>query len=409
MKKALLVGFYESSNLGDLALSYCNELLVRSRGYAILRYDFCTARPVPQPGEGCPAGSSPYCSHPSNSWRQLLLAGTRFAARPCWGEVRAELLCLSLSRLLYSSTWRALEAVVRSCDCVCLSGGNMFMDLSPIWPALVYRYSTLAARHGKPLFALNVGAGPLRYRASRKLLRKALRGVAGVSVRDSTSARVCSDIVESGRMVQSADPVFLLPVGLLEQRLSAMGAVASGAPIRLGVCVLGEACFARREEHEAYLQCLVTLLDRCVKHYAGRVEFVFFSTETRDYTAVRAVRETLSAECRRSAVIAKPHDVSALVGLMQGLHFLLGGRMHSLIFAHRCLVPHIGVIWQDKIRGFAELTGGEDRVYNPEELASEHERILDTIATAVGDEDLIRRMDRTNDRLARVVASSCVL
>ena len=108
-------------------------------------------------------------------------------------------------------------------------------------------------------------------------------------------------------------------------------------------------------------------------------------------------------------LIVEVKSVDELLNFYDKLDYLIGGRMHSMIIAHTNLLPHIGVIWQDKIIGFGHLTKAEDRMYTVETLKLKRIQIAGEIRSACRDEKLVSQMDKINQHLREIVAEGNIL
>ncbi|MEY2464630.1 MAG: hypothetical protein QOH64_2768 [Acidimicrobiaceae bacterium] len=104
---------------------------------------------------------------------------------------------------------RAVVGGLSGLDALVLGGGGLLQDETSI-ANLPYHLSPLAvaAARRTPAAGVGLGAGPLRRRSSRRLVRAALRDL-DVTVRDSPSARVLGDL--GVRSAVGADLAFGLP------------------------------------------------------------------------------------------------------------------------------------------------------------------------------------------------------
>lgn len=100
---------------------------------------------------------------------------------------------------------------VWSADALVLGGGGLLQDQTSTFN-LPYHLArpALAAVAGVPRGGIGLGAGPLRTALGRSLVRRALRGVTAISVRDQHSVEVLHDVgVDDVRL--GADLAFSLP------------------------------------------------------------------------------------------------------------------------------------------------------------------------------------------------------
>jgi polysaccharide pyruvyl transferase WcaK-like protein len=396
MRKAVLVGFYRSSNLGDLALTLAIEQMVETAGYTVLRHDFGTCQPW---HAGLLTSVQVGQSEPSKPLDRGLIATIRRGAfrTLCQsvGDVGIEALRLRKSRE-FRAKRRALADLMVEAEVVILAGGNMLMDVVPSFPALASMYCQTAHMQGVPIVGLHLGIGPVSCRTGRYLLRHALSTLECLSVRDELSAMLAAEMTDARKVTLSADPVFSLPetVFLANDRSH-----SRRTAVRIGVCVVGAECFASPEGYYRYLSGMKTILLGLNQEMRGSMEVVLFSSERQDYDSIRSFHAILPHEVR--AEIKLIASLNELVRLLNNVDVVIAGRMHSLIFAHRCLVPHFCVAWQQKVWAFANLTNARQRTVGAANMEAESARVIDGVCQLIRERDsVIASMRKTNHYLA---------
>lgn len=405
MNVALIVSFYESSKLGDLALSATIDQIVMESGYDLIRYDFCNCRHPRQRESSSTVAflaSIPFMS----VVKRLLI---RILKRPVsflMGNVNSEVLFLRLFRKIRRQQCEISIDDFQRADIVILGGGNMIMDISPNWPFLVSDYTRLSQQFQKPLYFMYMGVGPIKSKYSVRILRHAMSSLVQISVRDKRSEKVCRQLVDQKKILLTVDPVFALNTDSSNTSLAT--AKVSKDRMIIGICVLGEMCFPGGTEHEDYLYAVHSLIVQLNATHESAMHFMLFSTEARDYSAVRQLFSRLKGDLINSLSIADVKSVDDLLSFYEKLDYLIGGRMHSMIIAHTKLLPHIGVIWQDKIIGYGQLTKAEDRMYTVDILKSKKVQIAKKIHSACKN-NLSGHMDKINRHLRDIVLKGNIL
>jgi len=406
--KAVVISFFQSTNLGDLTLSKALCDLVSTGGHHIVRCDFCTTQimgpsETPRPSvvsrdfaEGPKLGGAL-----TKKWfGPRVLKCLYRAIGPVWA---AHMQFKVGSTFRRRRLWAMLEREITKADSVVVGGGNMLMDLEPSWPMLFRAYSALAVSQRKPFFVMYVGVGPLLYEQSQRLIRSALKHAQGISVRDETSMRLCRTLVNPNRVTQSADPVFAISSSDFQREATSVMPAQEGGNVSIGVCVLGQMCFKDAEEHGRYLDATQAVIGAIWRRRPERTKIVLFSTESADYSAVRMLETRVTAAGINCSVTLACDSFDEIRSFYGNLDSLIAGRMHAMIFAHKCLLPHIGIVWQEKVRGFAALTGGEGRMFSINEFLHKPAIIAEVVLNSCSNALLISSMHEKNKQLREVV------
>lgn len=404
MKKALVISFFKSNNLGDLALSSAIEKLISDKGYKILKYDFTTATRVTKIITELSSNIQPK----EKSKLKLLLRSIISVIKKLliyfYGGINIERIYFYLHKTIIAhNKWKVLEKEIQNVDIVILAGGNMLMDMTPSWPTIFEYYSSLARKYKKDLNIIYVGVGPIYYRESKKIYRKALKNAKRITVRDHMSKEICRDLINDIVIVETADPVFSLPIDWEDDRIYNINKGNSEANFKIGICVLANYCFSTEQKYRDYLEGLCKLICSLSMLSPKKIEYILFSTEIADYVSVKILQDKLYLYNCDNTRIIYINTVDELVELYKKLNFLIGGRMHSLIFAQKCLLPYIGIVWQNKIKGFGNVTKSSSRIYEICYINSNTKSIAQDILKNIVNIDLIKQMSVMNDKIINIV------
>ncbi|MDP3358415.1 MAG: polysaccharide pyruvyl transferase family protein [Lutibacter sp.] len=387
MKKAIIISFYESSNLGDLELSSSIDKILKDKDYNLTRYNFTTGIRF-ENKEKFNLGNT-------NGFVFNVLKIIKFLMKFILGRVKYDIM---VWKHITSKIWdknTIFNEDFKQTDIVVFAGGNMIMDTSPAWPYLIKKYIDKANYFNKPFYFLYVGVGPLKYKNSKKVLGKSLRKVKGISVRDEMSKKIINGLVDPCKVILTADPVFSNPIKFKNKTFK------KNEYLNIGICVLGEMCFVSKNEFLAYIKNLELLVERLSKSENNSLKIILFSTELLDYKAIEYLQSKIINN--KYVTINKVRDLNDLYELYDGLNFLVGGRMHSMILAQKRLLPFMGIIWQDKIKGFSILTNSVNKMYTIKSLKEELNYIVNLIEQQSVDEKILLEMDKTNMELQRIV------
>ncbi len=202
------------------------------------------------------------------------------------------------------------------------------------------------------------GIGPISDPSNKKYAKKLIDNADYVSVRDSDSADELERLgVERAVVHITADPAFLIEP-------------ADGAKITSMLCSMGIA------ENERFFAISLRTMGRLKKNGGDPTDETIISegvrlcTETsRKYGCRPMILPMQGAHdseiCRRIAekvsgsVIYTPSDASELIGILSRSEFVVGMRLHSIIFASSAGVPVIGLSYDPKVKSLMRELGQE--------------------------------------------------
>ncbi|NLL14908.1 MAG: polysaccharide pyruvyl transferase, partial [Fibrobacter sp.] len=248
---------------------------------------------------------------------------------------------------------RESELIVKDLDVLIVGGGGILYDFD----AKIYlREAQIAYEKSVPTMFYAVGAGPLNDPESQKLVREVLNYASIVTVRDKPSFRLLEDIGVLREIVVTADPAFnLQPDPSPSDKLAKAGIGKGRKLIGMSVREPGRAAPDLKVEH--YHRFIADAADYLIERYNAQIVFIPME------------RKTLFDLHHSYAVIAKmvwPQFVSVLdaeytpdqiMRIMKELHFVVGMRLHFLIFAALQNIPFVPLPYSGKIIGFLEEMG----------------------------------------------------
>jgi polysaccharide pyruvyl transferase CsaB len=236
---------------------------------------------------------------------------------------------------------------VERLDLLLLGGGGILYDDE----AHNYvREVSLAQERGIPTMAYAIGAGPLRSRDDRLVVREALNGMGAVTVRDTETKRLLAEVGVRLPIEVTADPALLLtPLPFTEEMLRSEG-VAMGQRL-VGMSVREPGGAAPNLEQSPYHLTLANAADFVVDRFEAHV--VFVPMERADVGHAHRVMAEM-AEPDRATVLHGRYGPRQLLGLMDHLELAVGMRLHFLILAAIAHVPLLALPYASKVVGLFE-------------------------------------------------------
>ncbi len=255
--------------------------------------------------------------------------------------------------ILWSNALGILEAI-RNTDMVIIGGGGLFQDYWGVDPNALLSdnhsglsfYATsaiLASLYGKPLMLYAVGAGPLLSRHGKLFTKMICDAAQIITVRDDGSRRLLESLAVPASKIQlTADPVFALPWSKPESPKST-------AARKIGVSLRNW----NVDVHAEFWQTEVaTALDRFLQNEPIDIEFFPFQKlrgEIENDLAVSQRIRKLMQHQDRVHIVEEDLSPADLVARMAGCDFIIGMRLHAIIFGMLANVPVIALSYDPKV------------------------------------------------------------
>lgn len=254
-------------------------------------------------------------------------------------------------------------------------GGGLLQDKTSFRSLLYYLgILFLASILGRRTFILAQGLGPFKRFSSEYLVKEFLSQAVGVTLRDKSSMAFMSVHMPLDTPFELvADPAFLLePCGddrlkdiLFEEDLDEID-----SPL---FCI---AVKGRKRDKRAHVG-LARAIDIIARGYDMHPVFVPFHHPS-DMKFAKKVASFMEEE---STILKKRWLPSEYLALFSKFEFVLGMRLHSLIFAAKAKVPFAGISYDPKIDEFLAEFGFKPitrvPILGPEIISEEMEDILE--------------------------------
>lgn len=243
-----------------------------------------------------------------------------------------------------------MRAEMEQLDLFILGGGGILYDHD----AEAYLREVLLAHElGIPVVVYAISAGPLVRESSRRAVREALNHARVITVRDRQAYRLLEDVGITREMHLTADPAFLIePEELSVESLTAEGVEVDRLLVGFSVREPGPA--APDIDPDAYHALLANAADFIVDRYDAEV--VFVPMEKADvqhsHAVVAKMQNSESAE-----ILRRRYSPRQILHLMGRFEFVVGMRLHFLIFAALRGTPFAALPYASKVSGLIEQLG----------------------------------------------------
>jgi polysaccharide pyruvyl transferase CsaB len=234
-------------------------------------------------------------------------------------------------------------------DLLILGGGGILYDAD----AKTYlREVQLAQEAGVPVMLYAIGAGPLKDPAAQALVRDCLDPVDLITVRERRAGKILEDAGVSREIVVTADPALLLePEALPDGALAQEG--LEGKQNLIGMSVREPGVAAPDLDEDVYHDLIANAADFMADRFDAHIVFVPMEHSVLDTQHSHAVIARM-LRAQRATVLKGEYTSGQLLSLMGNFSFVLGMRLHFLIFAALQGVPFVALPYASKVSGFLE-------------------------------------------------------
>ncbi len=251
-----------------------------------------------------------------------------------------------------SRTRREMVPEIEKLDLLVLGGGGILYDRD----AEEYlREVVIANELGVPVILYAISAGPLTTQASRRAVQNALNVTPSpvITVRDRLGYRLLEDVGVTHDIHLTADPALLLePDKLSSDALKAEGVEFDRHLIGFSVREPGPAAPDIRPEE--YYALLANAADYMIERYDAEV--VFVPMEKTDVQHSHAVVAHMQ-NSERAEILRRRYSPRQILDLMGRFEFVVGMRLHFLIFAALRGTPFAALPYASKVTGLLEDLG----------------------------------------------------
>jgi polysaccharide pyruvyl transferase CsaB len=238
---------------------------------------------------------------------------------------------------------------VERLDLLLFGGGGILYDAD----ARTYLREVLVAKeHGVPVMLFAVGAGPLSDPTVQAAVRDALEGVAAITVREKSAQQLLEEAGVRSEVVVTADPALLLKPEALPRNILKIEGL-EGRRHLIGMSVREPGVAAPDLDPNLYHALLANAADFMVDRFDADVVFVPMERSVLDSQHSHAVIAKM-LRAQRARVLNGEYTSGQILSLMSHFDFVVGMRLHFLIFAALCGVPFVALPYAGKVAGFLE-------------------------------------------------------
>ena len=241
---------------------------------------------------------------------------------------------------------------VERLDLFILGGGGILFDAEA---RLYLREVQIAKEKGVPVVVYAIGAGPLKDPNAQAAVRDVLEVVELLTVRERAAQQTLEEAGVHREIVVTADPALLLkpeplPRGILKRE------GLEGRRRLIGMSVREPGVAAPDIDPDEYHALLANAADYMVDRFDADVVLVPMEHSVLDVQHSHAVIAQM-LRAQRGTVLKGEYSSGQILSLMSKFNFVVGMRLHFLIFAALRGVPFVALPYAGKVSGFLDELG----------------------------------------------------
>jgi polysaccharide pyruvyl transferase WcaK-like protein len=252
--------------------------------------------------------------------------------------------------------------VFNDLDFIIFGGGNVLMDLYPAWIDFLNNIFITARKGKKRVYFLGVGAGPLKTKRGKKLIKK-LGDDFYISVRDRESKSTLEKINASNIYLGTDLAIGNYNINNNEQ--------TKGTGIGVTVVPYFANYYwpeSNKEYYQNYKANMANILDTFIEKSNKKVEF-FATNYPADILAANEIREMMEYK-DMVCINDKEMSVEEIISFIQSKELILGTRLHSLILSYISNIDFFAFNYQPKVNYFLNRLGKSNDFIDVTELST---------------------------------------
>ena len=238
---------------------------------------------------------------------------------------------------------------VERLDLLVVGGGGILFDAEA---RLYLREAQIAREKGVPVMLYAIGAGPLADPVVQAAVRETLEHVDVITVRERAAQQTLEAAGVHRDVIVTADPALLLKPEALPRGLMKLEGLEGRRRV-IGMSVREPGAAAPDIDPKEYHALLANAADFMVDRFDADVCLVPMERSVLDSQHSHAVIAQM-LRAQRATVLKAEYTSGQLLSLMSRFSFVVGMRLHFLIFAALRGVPFVALPYAGKVSGFLE-------------------------------------------------------
>jgi len=292
----------------------------------------------------------------------------------------------SIFRGVFKGELNKTKKEIRSCDRFVLGGGGLFTDERLYAVFLWGLQGFFAIRYGKPLYLVGHSVGPLNTRIGRWIVKKIFNKAQFISVRDSESKKTLLDIGVKKEIHVLCDMAMLVDFDLKMPAEKVNKKVVQASSEKYFILTFRDWDKKLKKLNKKIIQTVSRIVQDC-NLKPVLIPFQLIKENDQEVLNKKIVQK---GDLRKIVVQEYQDDFFAILHQIKSAEFVIGTRLHSLIFSSLAGVPFVGISYSEKVENFMSELGLEDYCLKNNEF--ENDSLQDKITKMIENSENIRRI-----------------
>ena len=302
------------------------------------------------------------------------------------------------------------DAISKS-DIVLIGGGCLFQDETSVFN--IYRWSRiceLSINMGKKTVIYANSFGPLNYKSSRKKVKKLLDKCDLITLRDTSSFDLLKEMGVTSNYKVTADPVFSYPLNkgnidgynLPEKYVTISVRHWFDTIPFIPVSLTLKIHYKKKKLYNEYINSISNIINAINDKLGMPVVLIPFLTE-RDYAVCNDIMN-VNGKADYNLILGDgskqicPNDIIQIIGNSE---FLVGMRLHSIIFAALTATPFIAIDYSAKVNGMLKELDMEEYSVNLKDCKTILDSFIPEMESLVNNNETVRqRLSNSFERMS---------
>lgn len=295
----------------------------------------------------------------------------------------------SFLRGVFKGELKRTLKVIRDCDHFVLGGGGLFSDEKPFAVFLWAFQAFVAHKYKKPVYMIAQSVGPLKTRTARRIVKNLFGKAKEIHLRDKASEKLLRKIGVKNNIIVSTDAAF----GMKKYKKHSKEWTTKKLNKKIEQEAGSEHFVLSAREWDTDIEKLNKILVQssgaiCEKHRLKAIFIPFQVIKENDRSILD--KKFVRSGVRECFVLLNcTDDVAKVLSVISGAKFMIGVRLHSLIFSIITATPFIGISYSSKINDFARSSGLDKYILDKDipsgEFLEKLEKKLEEVATNYDD------------------------
>lgn len=259
-------------------------------------------------------------------------------------------------------------------DLIVLGGGGIFYDYwgfntsdlltsDHTGHGIFVDVALLATLLDKPLMLYAVGVGPLFTQTAKYFTKIVFQEADEITVRDIESKQTLIELgIDEDQVKVTADPVFSNQMDVLSSYSSLIEIDTKCLERKPVLGVVLRSWQVKQSDKQSWESEVAQALDRFIEEKGGSVLFIPFFLQKEDVHDVETVRKVQQGMKNSASTMIISENVTPAEKLryLKESDFVLGMRLHSIIFAVKYGIPAVSIAYDPKVNSLMAAIGKSD-------------------------------------------------